>query len=244
MAKILSCSIGQVSKYESGDKQLGTNECKALDAAWNTGGVFKIWLGYAKLGIDANAPSRLDRYQRRATQHCIYSGNVIPIPLQTEDYARSLLGAGHDAGLIEDIETAVGRRMERQAAILDGQPDLWVVMDEVALRPMGTPQVMADQWARLVEMSKLRHVSIRILPMSATPHTGVDGSYWCFTLPGRRLAAHSGNALGLGRVIDDQTEAAEVATRFQRLAARAWNEDQSREHLDRMGESYGGLAQE
>lgn len=244
VAKILNCSIGQVSKYESGEKQLGTRECTALDKAWNTGGVFTIWLGYAKLGIDANAPSRLNRYQRRATQHCIYSANLVPIPLQTEDYARSLLEAGHAAGNIEDVETAVAQRMDLQAAILDGRPDLWIVVDEIALRPMGNAQVMAGQWRRLVEMGRLHHASVRILPLSAAPHTGVDGSYWCFTLPGRRLAAHSGNALGMGRVIDDQTEAADVAKRFQRLAARAWNEDQSREHLERMGESHDGLAEE
>lgn len=244
VAKILNCSIGQVSKYESGDKQFGSRECTALDKAWNTGGVFTIWLGYAKLGIDANAPVRRARYQRRAIEHCIYSGNVVPIPLQTEDYARSLLGAGQSAGLIEDLEPAVAQRMEFQAAILDGKPDIWIVIDQIALRPMASPQVMADQRDRLVEMGKLRHISIRILPLSAAPHTGADGSYWCFMLPGRRLAAYSGNALGLGRVIDDQAEAAGVMSRFHRLAARAWSEDQSREHLEQMGESYDGLAQE
>ncbi|MFC4053897.1 helix-turn-helix transcriptional regulator [Actinomadura syzygii] len=244
VAKILSCSIGQVSKYESGDKQLGTNECKALDAAWNTGGVFKIWLGYAKLGIDANAPSRLLRYQRRAIEHCIYSANVVPLPLQTEDYTRSLLEAGYSAGLIADLEKTLALRMELQNAILDGQPDIWIVIDQIALRQMASPQVMAAQRDWLVEMGQLLHISVRILPLSAAPHTGVDGSYWSFVLPGRRMAAYSGNALGVGRVIDDQAEAIGVMSRFQRLAARAWNEDQSRELLERMGESYDGMAEE
>lgn len=244
VAKILNCSIGQVSKYESGEKQLGTRECAALDKAWDTGGVFTIWLGYAKLGIDANAPSRLDHYQRRAIEHCIYSHNLVPLPLQTEEYARSLLGAGHTAGLIEDLEVAVAVRMDLQTAILDGRPNLWILIDQIALRQMASPQVMIDQRNKLVEMGRLRHVSVRILPLSAAPHTGVDGSYWCFTLPGRRLAAYSGNALGIGRVIDDQTEAVGVASRFQRLAARAWSEDQSREHLEQMGGCYDNMAQE
>jgi hypothetical protein len=49
------------------------------------------------------------------------------------------------------------------------------------------------------------------------------------------MAAYSGSALGFGKIIDDQTEAAAVAIRFQRLAARAWNEDQSRDYLTGMG---------
>jgi hypothetical protein len=64
----------------------------------------------------------------------------------------------------------------------------------------------------------------------------VDGAFSCFGLPGRRLAAFSGNALGVGRVIDDQQEAAEVVLRFHRIAARAWSEDQSCEYLLGMGD--------
>jgi hypothetical protein len=64
----------------------------------------------------------------------------------------------------------------------------------------------------------------------------MDGSFNCYILPGRRVAAFSGSALGVGRVIDDQAEAASVVLRFNRIAARAWSEDQSREHIAGMSE--------
>jgi hypothetical protein len=149
-----------------------------------------------------------------------------------------LLQAGHAAGYIDDVDEAVAKRMERQTTILDGQPHLWIVLDQIALRPIDTPEVMAAQRDRLLEMGRLNHVSIRILPLSAAPHIGVDGPFWCFTMANRRQAAYSGGALGFGKIIDDQTEAAAVAIRFQRLAARAWNEDQSRDHLTGMGDDH------
>ncbi len=241
LAKILNCSIGQVSKYESGDKQLGTRECTALDKTFDTGGVFTIWLGYAKLGIDANAPSRLDRYQRRAIEHYMFASNYVPLPFQTEDYTRECWRQGM-LFFLDDVDGALERRMELQDAMLDGRPEIWAVLDQVALRSMGPPEVMEAQWEHLLQMGRLFHVSIRILPLRAAPHVGIDGPFHCFTLPNRRHAAFSGGALGVGRVIDDQVEAAAVALRFNRIAARAWSEDQSREYLGGMSERLDELA--
>lgn len=240
---ILGCTKGQVSKYEAGTRQLDADECRALDTAWDTGGLFSILLGYAKLGTDPNWPERLNQYQRQATEHYIFSNDLVPLPFQTEDYARGLLVAGHAAGVLKaDVEVAVRRRMDLQTAILKDMPQIWAVLDQVALRAMGTPEAMAGQRDRLLELAALPHVSIRVLPLSAAPHIGVDGSFWCYTLPGRHLAAFSGAALHVGRVIDDQAEAADAAVRFHRIAARAWSEDQSRDHLAGMDEQRDDLA--
>jgi transcriptional regulator with XRE-family HTH domain len=236
VGEILGCSDSQISKYESGEKHLDGKQCAALDEWWKTGGLFTILLGYAKLGVDANWPVRRDRYQRSATAHHIFGTNVVPLPLQTEDYARGLLESGHAAGFLDDVDAAVARRMEIQEGMLEGSPAIWVVLDEVALRPMGPPQVMAGQRDRLLELAALSNLSVRILPQSAAPHIGIDGSFHVFTLPDRRVAAFSGGALGVGRVIDDQTEAESVAVRFHKIAARSWSEDQSRDHIAGMGE--------
>ena len=236
VAEILNCSDSQISKYEAGEKLLDGEDCERLDGAWDTGRLFSIMLFFAKLGTDTSWPHRLAKYQRTATEHYVFAENVIPVPLQTEQYARSLLQAGHAAGFLDDVDAALAKRMELQDVILDGRPEVWVIIDEVALRPMGSPRLMAEQRDHLLEMGEHPNVSVRVLPQSTTPHIGLDGSFHVFTLPGNRRAAYSGNSLGSGRVIDDQKEAATVALRFQRLAARSLSEDQSRDLLARMGE--------
>ncbi|MFC5754361.1 helix-turn-helix domain-containing protein [Actinomadura rugatobispora] len=241
VSKIIGCSNAQVSKYESGEKQLDANQCKALDLAWDTGGVFATMLVFAKQGLDVNFQARRRRYQHRAIEHQIFS-QLIPIPFQIEEYARGLLEVGRANGHIQDVDEAVTQRMEVQSKILENEPQLWILIDQIALRPMGSHEIMAAQRDRLLEVGTLNHVSIRVLPLSAAPHIGVDGPFWCFTMPDRRLAALSGSALAVGRIIDDQIEAARAVQRFQRLAAQAWNEEQSLECIARMGEDHDGLA--
>jgi transcriptional regulator with XRE-family HTH domain len=230
---IIGCTKGQVSKLELGSRQLDERDCRALDATWDTGGLFMTLLGYAKLGVDPNWREKLRRYQTDAVVHRIFQNNLISMPFQTEEYARALLEVGHAAGKVEDVDRAVSRRMDHQAAMLDGRPQIWAVLDESALRPMGGAEVMEPQRDRLLELSRLHHVSIRVLPHSATPHLGVDGSFMCFELRNGHRAGFAGTYLDVGRVIDDRIEAADAAVRFERIAAQAWSENQTREWLAR-----------
>ncbi|MCP2340273.1 helix-turn-helix domain-containing protein [Actinomadura rupiterrae] len=236
VAEILGCSIGQVSKYETGEKQLDSADCIKLDNAWKTGGLFSILLFYARLGPDPTWPQRVKRFQRAGVEHKILNTTFIPIPFQTEDYARALLHAGYVAGNVLDVDGAVARRMELQAAILDGDPQIWLLLDTPGLRPMGSREMMRSQLDRVLELSQALHISVRILPDAATPHIAVDGSFWWTSLPRRRLMVFAGGALEVGRVIDDQAAALRAGLQFDRLAARAWNEDQTREHLMRLRE--------
>ncbi|WP_433182397.1 Scr1 family TA system antitoxin-like transcriptional regulator [Actinoallomurus sp. CA-150999] len=122
------------------------------------------------------------------------------------------------------------------------ESDQLKIFHNAALRSMGGQVVMKAQLEYLVEVSALPHVSLRVIPFAAAPHIGVDGSFWFFELPGRRLAAFAGTVLDVGRVIDDQAEAAAVSVRFDRIAARALNEDQTRDLLVRMVEDHDGMA--
>jgi len=55
---------------------------------------------------------------------------------------------------------------------------VWSVLDEGALRrPVGGPAVMRAQLERLVEMSKLRHVTIQVVPFSRGGHAAAGGSF-------------------------------------------------------------------
>ncbi|GAA4610562.1 hypothetical protein GCM10023195_43830 [Actinoallomurus liliacearum] len=95
---------------------------------------------------------------------------------------------------------------------------------------------MKAQFEHLIECSELSHVSLRIVPLTAAPHVGIDGWFTFFELPGRRLAAFAGATLDVGRMIDEQAKAAAVSVRFDRIAAQALNEDQTRDLLKRAAE--------
>ena len=87
---------------------------------------------------------------------------------QTEDYARAVTLLGHTTAPAEEIDRRVSLRLKRQD-LLNGPtpPQVWSVIDEGALRrPVGGPAVMRAQLERLVELTKLRHVTIQVAPFS------------------------------------------------------------------------------
>ncbi|MGI5164391.1 helix-turn-helix domain-containing protein [Spirillospora sp. CA-253888] len=242
VADLLGCTKAQVSRYESGDRQLDGRECKILDEYWHTGGMFTYIKGFALFGDDPSWGDRLRRFQRDAVQHRSYHNNLIPMPFQTEAYARGLLEVGYRAGIVEDVDGAVRRRMALQEAMLEDVPQFWMVLDETALRPMGDAALMCDQFDYLLEMQQAPNISVRYVPLTEAPHLGVDGPLFWFELPRRRQVAFVGNALDLGRIIDDQDAAARVARRFDLIAAQACNERQTREHLLRKRDVCGEVA--
>jgi transcriptional regulator with XRE-family HTH domain len=86
---------------------------------------------------------------------------------------------GHTSAPAQEIDRRVSLRLKRQD-LLNGPtpPQVWSVLDEGALRrPVGGPAVMRAQLERLVEMSKLRHVTIQVVPFSRGGHAASGGSF-------------------------------------------------------------------
>ncbi|WP_045295802.1 MULTISPECIES: helix-turn-helix domain-containing protein [Streptomyces] len=113
----------------------------------------------------------------------------VPGLLQTAGYARAAVRLAHpDAGAAE-IDRRVALGMTRQR-ILHRQPAtrLWAVIDEAALRrPVGGVPVMRDQLRHLIEICRLSHVTVQILPFLAGGHAAEGGPVTILRLPGGQL---------------------------------------------------------
>ncbi|MGW7362328.1 helix-turn-helix domain-containing protein [Streptomyces sp. NPDC054841] len=104
-----------------------------------------------------------------------YQGEFIPGLLQTPEYATELSRAWVDH-TAESIARMVDVRMKRQELLMsDTAPDLWIVVHQSALmHVVGNRQVMTAQLERMLEMAKLRNVTVQVLPFDAGayPTTG------------------------------------------------------------------------
>jgi Domain of unknown function (DUF5753)/Helix-turn-helix domain len=107
-----------------------------------------------------------------------YEGQFVPGLLQTDDYARSVMGRGVEEGP-EDIERRVELRAARQAALTRPDPPrLWAVIDEAALRrPVGSPEIMRAQIERLIEATRLPNVTLQVLRFRAGAHPAMVGAF-------------------------------------------------------------------
>jgi transcriptional regulator with XRE-family HTH domain len=128
------------------------------------------WQEYADV-----VPAWLEDYldlEQAATLIRAYEVAYVPGLLQTEDYARAVLWSGRTALPDLDVERQVQLRVRRQQVLDRAEPvRLWAVIDETALRrPVGGDAVMRAQLRHLIEASRLPHVNIQVLPLSAGGH--------------------------------------------------------------------------
>jgi hypothetical protein len=116
-------------------------------------------LPYAEyVGLEAAADSISD-----------YGLAVVPGLLQTSDYARALVRAGGPTLTPDIVEQRVETRMDRQRLLYSPEPPAFAaVLDESVLhRVVESPVVMLAQLRKLLEMSRLPNVSIRVVPFDA-----------------------------------------------------------------------------
>lgn len=93
----------------------------------------------------------------------------IPGLLQTADYARAIVEAAVPKWVPDIVDQRVDGRMARQQ-ILHGEdpPQFEAVVDESVLhRIVGSRAVMRDQLVRLLELSELPNVTLRVIPYEA-----------------------------------------------------------------------------
>ena len=76
-------------------------------------------------------------------------------------------------------------RQERLTA--EDPPEYWAVLNEAVIRrPVGGPDVMHDQLARLAELAALPHVNIQVLPFAAGEHSAMEGAFSTLGFPETR----------------------------------------------------------
>lgn len=234
MGNLISRTRGSVSACEAGRRHITMKEAHALDERFGTGGHFARLLTFARAGHHAGWYQQHLEYEAQAEILKIYGLAAVPGLLQTEAYARVLFAEAE----VIDIEEEVAARMARQA-ILDraDPPEMWVLLDESVIdRPVGGPRVMADQLRRLMKVSELASVVLRVVPRSHGWHVGLDGAFKIMIVRGVPMA-YAEAARG-GRLTRESVEIRDYLWRFDRIGADALSRAGTRE---RIGEAINVL---
>ncbi|HYQ69945.1 helix-turn-helix transcriptional regulator [Actinophytocola sp.] len=109
--------------------------------------------------------TRLIELERTATRITHVQPLLIPGLLQTSEYARAVLGEDDP-----DVDTKVALRAGRRDVITRRRNPvnfLALIDSEALVRPVGSPEVMADQLDHLAKMGELPNVTIQIVPSTA-----------------------------------------------------------------------------
>jgi hypothetical protein len=97
-------------------------------------------------------------------------------------------------------------------------PELWVILDEAVLRrPIGGPDVMRDQLARLVEAGQRPNVAIQVIPFGAGAHEGLrGGAFIVADFDGAATIAYQ-DAASSGQILEDAAEVDALAVTWDTL---------------------------
>lgn len=112
--------------------------------------------------------------EREAKKLRLFGPLLVPGLLQTEDYAKAVFRTRFGA-TDEEVDEQAAARLKRQETLEREQPpNLWVIIDELALRrPVGGRQVMRGQVNYLVEASRHPHVSVQVISADVGAYRGL-----------------------------------------------------------------------
>jgi transcriptional regulator with XRE-family HTH domain len=116
-----------------------------------------------------DSPSRYTSLENDARMVRCFDLTAVHGLLQTEDYMRAVLEQWLLHHTSDEIDRLTALRLRRQQALWRKRDPLEVVdvVDESVLwRPVGGPAVIAGQLRRLLELTELPNVTIRVLPAS------------------------------------------------------------------------------
>jgi transcriptional regulator with XRE-family HTH domain len=114
-----------------------------------------------------------------------FQSSVVHGLLHTADYAR----AQHESSMPRldphQIDLQIEAKLARQRILTQpNPPGFAVVLDEAALhRLVGGRQVMADQLAKILDMSALPNVNVQILPFELGAHPALEANFTILQLP-------------------------------------------------------------
>ncbi|MER6630596.1 helix-turn-helix transcriptional regulator [Streptomyces sp. NPDC000987] len=160
--------------------------------------------------------------EARAVELGVYVGLSLHGLLQTPDHARALFEAWQPPYAEEEVERMVAARMARKSVFeRSPAPALSFVQEEATLRrPVGGARVWRQQLEHLLEVGRLRNVTLQIMPTDSEAHPGLGGKIEVLKFADGTAAGRSDGAYN-GRPITDPKQLRILELRYATIRAQA-----------------------
>ncbi|MFG2057719.1 Scr1 family TA system antitoxin-like transcriptional regulator [Micromonospora sp. NPDC048930] len=227
LGKLINYSSSQVSAVETGERPVPPDYLARVDRVLDTGGLFGTMLELIRFHAAPDWFRPWEENEREAVALRWYDPTVIPGLLQTEGYARAMLGTVGEL-TAEEVEARVVARLARQAVLAaDPRPHLVAVLEEHTLRrQVGDRAVMREQLQHLLAVGTEPNVQVRVVPADTPWHIGLHGPFILARLASGAELAHLDNQLR-GQTVDGPNDIAALERRWETVAGEALPRRQS-----------------
>ncbi|MFG2233200.1 helix-turn-helix transcriptional regulator [Streptomyces sp. NPDC048723] len=237
LGAIIFCTGSLIGMIENGKRVPTRDFSERVDAALGTDGHFSRLVGLVLRSVLPTWFQAFAEMEARATYISTFQCQLVYGLLQTEDYARAVLGVEKP----DTLDAAVAARVDRQRVLARGNPPvLWVVLDEAALhREIGGREVMRNQLAHLLSLQDRQWLEIQVLPFKAGQHAGMMGSFTLLRFDDEP-DIHYSESYDSGHMTANPQVIKERSVGYARLQAEALSPRASAELIARvMEERYG-----
>ncbi|MFB0617014.1 helix-turn-helix domain-containing protein [Streptomyces sp. AGS-58] len=155
--------------------------------------------------------------------------------LQTEEYSRAVFTQRHPPLDEETIERRVADRLSRQQAFEQWPlTEFSFIMEQAVLeRPIGGPEVHAEQLRQLLRIGRMRNVQLQVMPTNRHEHPSLDNSFSLLTPKGKEQVGYM-ESHGYPRLITDREEVRVLGARYGIIRAQALTPDESLALIEEM----------
>lgn len=180
-----------IAQVETAAKVPKEEHVPRLDAALGAdGALIRAW----ELAKRSRLPAwyqKAAHLERTAREIRVFQAQLVHGLLQTEAYARAVLGVMRPADA--ELEVNVEARLDRQRILRQDEPPvLWVVLSEAVLyQEVGGKEVMREQLAHLLSYDQVPDVQIQVLPFTSGAHTGLTGSFNIYSFEDQATVAYT-----------------------------------------------------
>jgi transcriptional regulator with XRE-family HTH domain len=192
VARILGMSQSKISRMETGSRPLNPEDVATLL------GLYKVpeqqrdkvmdqvrrsadrgWWESQGLGLPELWKALID-FESRATRLQNYEATFVPGLLQTNEYTGAMFQAINKTLSDAEVNNLVASRTARQTVLRRQDLQYLAVIDETVLRrPVAESGVMHRQLRHLVDSAGRTNVTVRVVPMRAGLHAGLQGPFAC-----------------------------------------------------------------
>ncbi|MFJ8019793.1 helix-turn-helix domain-containing protein [Streptomyces sp. NPDC096311] len=237
LGDIVNYTGSLVGQIETARKLPTPEFSERVDVALGTGGLLSRLVG---LVMRSQLPAwfqQVAELEARAVEICSFQTHMVLGLLQTDAYARAVLGALDQTDL--DDRTAV--RLARQRIFEKREPPVfWAVLSEAALHQgIGGPKTMREQLTHLLSFEDNSRINVQVLPFSAGEHAGLQGSFDLYRFASDPTIVYT-ESYGSGHPSANPDTVKDCSLRYDHLRASALSLRDSAELIRRaMEERYG-----
>jgi transcriptional regulator with XRE-family HTH domain len=238
LGDIVNYTGSLVGQIETARKVPTLEFSERVDAALGTDGLLSRLV---ELVLRNQLPTwfrQVAEIQSRAVAIYSFETHMVHGLMQTEAYARAVLGALDDS----ELDDRVAVRMARQRIFEQEEPPIfWLILGEAALcQQIGGKRVMREQLAHLLSFEENPRINVQVLPFSAGAHAGLTGSFDLYRFE-RDPAIVYTEGYGSAHPTANRSTVKNCSLRYDHLQAAGLSLKESAELIRRvMEERYGG----